>query len=484
MKNLIFIFFLFQLNTVCAQIFKVSFPQTVFKDEFSGRVLLYFSKDKENPKNRLSWPCFSVEVDKLRPNQTILFNDAANFFPLPLSKIERGEYYVQAVFDRNSGGRVIGQSPGNLYSISQKVIIANDTDAIFELSCDQIIPEKTFVESQFVKELRAPSVLLSRFHQKQITIDAPIILPAQYWNEPNRKFPVLFTVAGYGSDYHHYSKSESTDTLPANPIDTIPCIRIYLDGNCSLGHSCYANSANNGPWGDAFVQEFLPALQKKFRCDGAFLMRGHSSGGWSVLWLQTHYPKVFAGCNASAPDPVDFHQFTKTNLYNDATQIEDANALTTGSIKFSSDSVLQEKIRHHNIEDVIYRGEQSTSFNAVFSDKGKDGLPEKIFNFKTGKMNRAVFEHWKQYDINQYLQTNWPKYEPDLKGKIRISVGNEDNAFLNIPVEMLEREMKKMNAAITFAYYPGNHFTVVTAQYKKDELAWLRDKYLEWKKNK
>jgi len=29
----------------------------------------------------------------------------------------------------------------------------------------------------------------------------------------------------------------------------------------SLGHSVYANSDNNGPWGDALIKEFIPALE-------------------------------------------------------------------------------------------------------------------------------------------------------------------------------------------------------------------------------
>ena len=62
-------------------------------------------------------------------------------------------------------------------------------------------------------------------------------------------------------------------------------MELFLDGNCSWGHSTYANSDNNGPWGDAFVNEFLPALEKKYRCNGARFLAGHSSGGWSALWL-------------------------------------------------------------------------------------------------------------------------------------------------------------------------------------------------------
>jgi predicted alpha/beta superfamily hydrolase len=35
--------------------------------------------------------------------------------------------------------------------------------------------------------------------------------------------------------------------------------------------------------GDALVKEFIPELEKQYRCDGARFVRGHSSGGWAAL---------------------------------------------------------------------------------------------------------------------------------------------------------------------------------------------------------
>src|SRR3977135_3501493 len=44
------------------------------------------------------------------------------------------------------------------------------------------------------------------------------------------------------------------------------------------------------------------------------LLTGHSSGGWSTLWLQVTYPDVFCGTWSTSPDPVDFHNFTGPDL--------------------------------------------------------------------------------------------------------------------------------------------------------------------------
>jgi len=76
---------------------------------------------------------------------------------------------------------------------------------------------------------------------------------------------------------------------------------------------------------------------------------------------------------------------------------------------------------------------------------------------------------------------NWPALKNDLDGKLRISVGTEDSEQ-NPAVRLMEKEMKKLGANIEFAYYPGNHFTVSTPAYKKDQDAFLLKKYQDWLK--
>jgi Putative esterase len=481
MKKFVIILCLLLFNNKInnAQQFKVSFEPSVYNSPFTGNVILYLSKNSDQPKNQLGYPCYRMKVHNIKPGKQIIFTDSSLSYPIILSRIDRGDYYVQAVWDLNIEGREIGLSQGNPYSVARKITI-NDPKEEFILICDKAVPTPIFAETKFVKEIKCHSAILSKFHNKPIFLNAAVILPAQYYEQPSKRFPVYFIVAGYGSDYHHYSSTESNDTLPSIPLDTIPCIKIYLDGNCSLGHSAYANSDNNGPVGDAFTYEFIPLLDKKFRTNGCRLIRGHSSGGWTVVYLLTHYPRLFAGGNASAPDPVDFHRFTLTNLYTDNKRVEFIDGLTMDKpdivIEYDRPNIV------HSIEDIIYRGQQNVSFDAVFGPRGKNGLPISLFNTATSEINRDVFTYWKRYDLTQYIIASWERLKKDMDGKLRISVGNEDNASLNFSVMLMEKEMKKLNAGIVFAYYPGNHFTVGTPEYKKAESLWLEQKYLEWLK--
>ena len=467
-------------SSIQAQQIKVSYSSTAFDGVFSGKVLLYLSKDGKTPKDlAIGLPtlcCFAIEVSNIKPNTNVVFDDKAISYPVNLSDIERGEYYVQAVWDRNLGGRSIGNSLNNMFSEPVKINLTKNTKEVFSIICNKAITALSFKETEYTKELKTPSPLLSAFYKRATTIDAAVLLPKEYYKEPTRKFPVHFLVSGFGGDYHGYSGKEVMST----PLDTTACITIFLDGNCPTGHSTYANSENNGPWGDALVNEFIPQLEKGYRCNGARFLSGHSSGGWTVLWLQVNYPTTFAGCWSSSPDPVDFRNFQKVNLYADKNMFYDdknelrVDASVAGRIPWI---YLRDDYR---IEGVTYRGEQYASWNAVWGKKAKDGSPEKICSIKTGEIDPTVVEHWKAYDISLLIRNNWQQLKPELDNKIRISTGNHDNYFLNKAVELLEVETKKLNANFVYAYYPGDHFTLNYPEYKNAGYTFLEKRYAEW----
>jgi hypothetical protein len=484
MRNIFFCLLLCLLaGTAGAQQLKISYTTGADKSAFSGKVFLYLSKDNRNPKDGevgvSFFPCFATDVKNIQAGTVITIDDKALSYPVPLSDIERGTYFVQAVWDRNLGGRSIAKSPGNMFSKPIQVMLTKDYKKSFTIVCSEIVPMPEFKETEFVKELKAPSALLSAFHIKPVTVDAAVTLPAEYYTQPSGKFPVVFYVFGYGGNYHFFSGDTS---LRSSPIDTIPCITVYLDGNCPLGHCVYANSDNNGPWGDALVKEFIPALESRFRCNGARLLRGHSSGGWTVLWLQTQYPSVFAGCWSSSPDPVDFRSFQKVNLYNGDNMFYDKDSVLRSVATVAGFFPWATQKQAYQAENVIYRGEQMHSFDAVFGGKGPDGNPERICDAATGAINTKAFEHWKHYDISLNLRNNWNILKQDLEGKIRVTVGDQDNFLLNDAVHLLDEEMKKLDTKFVFAYYSGDHFTVSTAGYKKDGLAFLESRYAAWQK--
>jgi len=468
-------------NLCQAQVFKVSFPDSVLNRPFTGRVLVYLSRENKNPMTTVPGvnpsPCFSVMVNNVKPMETVILNDLATAYPVKLSELERGTYNVEVVWDRNLGGRTIAESAGNIFSITQKVNLGRDLKQVYTLTATETIKPKIFTETTYTKEIRVPSKLLSDFYHRETTVNAAVFLPKDYYLEPDKKFPVIYYMLDIGGEYHYFSGIKN----PGKPIESSSCITVMLDGNCPQGYSEYANSDNNGPWDDALIKEFTPALEQKFRCNGARLILGTGIGGWSALWLQINHPAFFCGCWASSPEAVDFRSFRKLDLYaNDNFFYGKDGSLNPAAIVggrypwYNMKTIIQ-------MENVIYRGQQMHSYNAVFSGKGKDGKPESIYDDNTGEIKPSVASHWKNYDISLFLQNNWGRLKNDLDGKIRITTGRQENLMTNLPVVLLDTAMKRLNARIEFAYYPGDHYTVVTPEFTKDAFAFLERKYQEWR---
>lgn len=144
------------------------------------------------------------------------------------------------------------------------------------------------------------------------SICAGVVLPKSFAEKPEQKYPVVYEIPGFGGDHHAAFFAESRGLAG---IDTI---YVMLDPDCRTGHHVFADSANNGPYGQALIDELIPHIEMKFRAlarPSARFLTGHSSGGWSSLWLQVVYPDFFGGVWSTAPDPVDFRDFQKINLY-------------------------------------------------------------------------------------------------------------------------------------------------------------------------
>jgi S-formylglutathione hydrolase FrmB len=277
---------------------------------------------------------------------------------------------------------------------------------------------------------------------------------------------VIYSVFGFGANYKlHSAKGKYKFTN----LGEQPVIVVYLDGNCSEGHSTYANSDVNGPWGDALVKEFIPALNEKYQTNKANLLFGHSSGGWTSLWLQINYPKVFSGTWSSAPDQVD----SKNMFYDDS-----GNLLADVTIAGRFPVVSSKDF--YRTENVVYRGSQLHSFDAVFGGYDENGKRIRLVNLPNGDVNQDAIPLWKRYDLSIYLRENWNSLKNDLDNKIRISVGTSDNFYLNHSVALFEDEMKKLNAEIEFQYYPGDHFTVFTEAYQNEGILFLEKCYDRW----
>jgi len=219
---------------------------------------------------------------------------------------------------------------GNVYAAKNVLFhIPEDKNAVVDIFLNKEVRERPFPESDTIKLVRLKSDLLSKFHHKDVFMKAAVVLPKEYLDSPNKKFPVVYTIPGWGGN--HYGTLSQNRRKHFGTGMGQPKIFVFLNPETQTpwGLHAFVDSKVNGPWGKALVEEMLPYIRNNFRgateTNKTFVI-GQSSGGYPSLWLLLHYPKAFGGGWDVSPDPVDFSAFTGVNLFQ-----KDANLYRTAS---------------------------------------------------------------------------------------------------------------------------------------------------------
>lgn len=448
--------------------FSVAYPAGAFAGPFNGEVIVYISRNSGfEPRLGPDWfqpePVIVASFSGVAPGNQMIVSDAdSEGKPGQLERLFAGDYSVQAVMDRNLGGRQVGVSPGNLYSDPQTVHFDPATATTVKLLCDKIVPERTFRDTARVKGVKLQSKVLSAFYHRPTYMNAAVALPEGWEKEPNRKYPMVYVAPGFGGTSWELSGAEE---VPGTDKDGVKFIEVVLDPDCPTGYCAFADSANNGPWGSALTQEMIPYIEEKYRGIGqpwARFTAGHSSGGWTSLWLQVAYPDFFGGCWSTSPDPVDFRSFQNIDLYAPgANMFTDAKGNPRPLARFGS----QVAITYRAFSDREWglRGEQLGSFEGVFSPRGPAGEPMKLWNRATGAIDAKVAQAWRKFDIDLKLRTEWSTLGPKLKGKLFVVCGNEDTFYLESAVKLLQKDLKALGSDAAVEILPGDHGSVLTS---------------------
>ncbi len=447
----------------------------------SGRLLLFIAKGAgaqhvsiNEFRPDATWVA-AREVHDLAPGATIDIDTDGTAYPKPFSDLAPGDYQVQAVLDVAHTYNYSGLTAGDL--ISPVLTLRNWTPghgAEPELALDAVVaPHAPFKlrpqDQQAATHLRLAqdlSALLTKFWGRPMFVRAWVVLPPGYHKHPSRRYPTVYWTHGFGGTlaFCKFMGIHIYERMTAGKMP--PMIWVMLDEHLPTGTHEFANSVNDGPWGSALTQEYIPWIEAHYRMlDQARdrYLQGHSSGGWATLQLQINYPRIFGGTWSTSPDPSDFHDFTGINLYAPDANVYHRPDGSPYPLVRMHGKVIETFEQFARLEQVLgpYGG-QMASFDWVFSPRGPDGRPEPMFDRKTGDVNPAVVAYWRaHYDLAHILKTTWTRRGPYLKGKIHVYVGTADTFYLNGAAEKLDVVLKQLGADAHFTFRKGRtHFNL------------------------
>ncbi len=224
---------------------------------------------------------------------------------------------------------------------------------------------------------------------------------------------------------------------------------VYFDDSYAV------NSANNGPYGDAIMQELIPYVEEHFRIirqPYARVLTGGSTGGWESLALQVFHPEFFGGTWTFFPDPVDFARYQMVDIYNDNNAFLAPGynpPIPERPMERTEEGQADVTMRQMSqLEDVLgsrgRSGEQFEAWEAVYGPVGADGYPRPLWDKQTGRIDVQVANYMRDhgYDLRYYLEQNWARIGPQLVGKLHLYCGDMDNFYLNLAVYRLEDFLK------------------------------------------
>jgi hypothetical protein len=481
-----------------AQQLEVSFPASAHAGPITGRAFVFISRDSA-PAPRFqggsyynSVPFFGVDVDALAPGKPAVVDARTLGFPLAsLKDLPAGDYWVQALinvyteFHRADGhtiwahmdhweGQDFQRSPGNLVSGVRRVHLDPAAGFDVKLVTDQVLPPVPMpADTKWVKHIKIQSPMLTRFWGHPIYLGATVLLPKGYDEHPDSSYPTIYVQGHFGlrapfgfnpdgrpespqrraarlrmtarEGGYEFAQEWMSDSMPRMIAVTFQHPTPYFDDSYAV------NSANDGPYGDALIQELIPYLEGHFRMirqPWARLLTGGSTGGWESLALQVFHPKFFGGTWTLYPDPVDFRNYQLTNAYTDTSAFvpnESGWWVPERYMMRSPDGQPHTTMRQMSQLEAVLgshgrSAQQMNAWDAVYGPVGPDGYPEELWNKRTGHIDHAVAEYMRDhgYDLRAYLAKNWTKIGPDLVDKIHVYVGDMDTYYLNLAVYRLQ----------------------------------------------
>ncbi|MEM7229309.1 MAG: alpha/beta hydrolase-fold protein [Planctomycetota bacterium] len=440
--------------TVQADTYTVRLDPSVATANQSGRLILFFATESLPQQRRVQpiqapffskpQPIASMDVEDWKPGTTITIENPTIVWPGPLEDIE-GEVRVQALLDVDNTERSHRAGPGNLVSDMMTIKLTRELDESISLNLtERLEPEELPENTDRLHWLTMKSPTLSSFAGHDVYHRAGLILPADFEEDPKRTWPAVYHIPGYGGRHTMASYYvRAADNLP-------PAVHIFLDAEAPLGHHGFVDSANNGPRATAFIEEFIPYLERSYRLRAeakARIVTGHSSGGWSSLWLQLKYPDTFGACWSSAPDPVCFTEFGVVNIYDDANMFANGDGEKHPSMRRTyrdGRSLVRMTIEEENgmewaIQPDGASGQQWDAWEAMFSPRNpKTNLPKPLYDPRTGVIDKDVANAWKPFDIHLLVRENWDQYGPIMAKRVRLVCGDVDSFYLERAVKELK----------------------------------------------
>jgi hypothetical protein len=367
----------------------------------------------------------------------------------PFDELPTGRYRIEAVLDADGdyavaqagGGDVIGppaitEVPGLFGEIS--------------LRLDKVLPVARPRGATGVETIIVSSKLLAEAKAPVTEIFAAAAVPPGKSGGP---WPVVYEILGYGGTPRVAVQAATMARRRMEQGAYPTMIYVFVNASTPMGHSGMLDSPCQGPWGKAFMDEVVPAVEAQLPVlrgePKRRALAGDSAGGRAALQLMIDNPQAFAGVWATAPDWPDFRDVLGARLTPGSTdnlykQGDGSARLLRRAVAGRPPYTVETSLRR----EAVVGGGMFTAIEAQLGSCGADRQPKPVVDRSTGALINATLEEWQPHDLTRKVTQLWPTEGGHLYGKLHVMVGSRDDFFMEQSVKLFCDDLAKLETGI------------------------------------
>jgi S-formylglutathione hydrolase FrmB len=289
-----------------------------------------------------------------------------------------------------------------------------------------------------------------------------VYLPPGYDDEPDRRYPVIYVIMGYGgyvTMWHNRSPFRQPLIETADQVfatgSAPPAVLVYVDAWTKYGGSQYVDSPGTGRYHSYLCDEVVPWVDARYRtwADRSHrAIAGKSSGGFGAMITPMLRPDLFGALATHAGDAL--YELCYISEFGDCVR---ALREYDGDIgrwweDFSSRTAFTRKAD----QTLIGIMGVAASFSA-----DELGRPELPFDPVTGVVRDEVWKRWLAWDPVRMV----PERADAVRSlhSIWIDAGNADDFYLDVGAEAFRAALVKAGVSpevIRYEMFEGTHASI------------------------
>jgi enterochelin esterase-like enzyme len=314
------------------------------------------------------------------------------------------------------------------------------------------------VEEQLIDSQALTGNPLGDPHRRPLLVQ----LPPTYDAEPERRFPTIYVLQGFGNQVDTWRNRRAWQRNPPEELDARfaagevpPAVVVYVDAWTALGGSQFVDSPGTGRYATYLCDEVVPFVDASYRTLADARHRGlagHSSGGYGAAVNAMRRPDLFGGFASHAGDGL----FELSYLASFAPAVKALRDHYDGSFDAFWTDFRARPGRGRPTDGTLI---EVYAMAACYS-ADPDGTIRFPFDLETGELQPATWERWLANDPVRMAAR--PEYAEALRGMrgIWLDAGRGDEFNLDLATAALHRALRGAGVAehaVQFELFEGGH---------------------------